>query len=156
MPEWIITIMEILKAITPLIIGAGVIYIARQQHKTNKDRLKMELFDRRYKIYEALAELLTTDTITTDDLRKYRINVVAPAQFVFKRDVQDALAEVDDIADEIAVLIKNYFALHATINPHDSVYLMKNVPGLADLYKNLDKAEKIATMFFAEYITLKL
>ena len=105
--EWIIEVLKViievliviwdnLTKITPLIIGAGLIYIGWQQHKTNKDRLKMELFDRRYKIYEAMAEFVTTEVITKDDIKKYKVNA-AQSTFVFGKDVQDALLKVGGI-----------------------------------------------------------
>ncbi len=101
MPEWIF--MEILTVTTPLVIGAGVIYIAWQQHKTNKDRLKMELFNQRFKVYEAMVELVTTKPITRDDVQKYTIKI-AQAQFVFKGDIETALLEVGNIGAKIVII----------------------------------------------------
>jgi archaellum component FlaC len=157
MPEWIF--MEILKAVTPLIIGAGVIYIAWQQHKTNKDRLtmekdrlKMERFDRRYKIYEAMVELVTTEIITTDDMQKYAIKT-AQARFVFKRDIQDALAKVGIIGNRIAQIMEEYPSI---VSSHEIFCLRTQDTRLDDLYNNLYKAADDASNIFAEYITLKL
>ena len=42
-------LFEILPIFTPLLIGAGIVYIAWQQWQTNQNRLRVELFDRRYK-----------------------------------------------------------------------------------------------------------
>ena len=149
MPEWIF--MEILKAVTPLVIGVGVIYIAGQQHKTNKDRLKMELFDRRYKIYEAMLELTITVPIRKDDVLKYGIKT-AQAMFVFNLDIQNALAKVGRIGGSIADIMVDYPA-NSYRYPVDPKML---APNLIDLYNNLYKAGRKATVIFAEYITLKV
>ncbi len=55
------TIIEVLSSLTPIVIGGAVVYIAWQQHQTNKNRLKMELFDRRYTVYYAVYTVLTKD-----------------------------------------------------------------------------------------------
>jgi len=44
--------------LTPVIAGV-VAYIAYQQHKTNRDRLRLDLYDRRLKVFEGLMVLLS-------------------------------------------------------------------------------------------------
>jgi hypothetical protein len=85
---WYIT--DILKSATPLFVGVLVVYMARKQWKTarevaitNHNKLKLDLFDRRFRIYEAVKTLL--DQITTD--------------FNPKREVLDSFLRAIDEAD---------------------------------------------------------
>ncbi|MGQ0833701.1 MAG: hypothetical protein ACT4O5_02060 [Gammaproteobacteria bacterium] len=54
LPIWVPILAALL---TPTIAIAGV-YIAAQQWRTNRNKLKLELFDRRYAFYEAATELI--------------------------------------------------------------------------------------------------
>ena len=86
-----ITITEVASLLTPIVIGAAVVYIAWQQHQTNKNRLKMELFDRRYKVYDAVI------TVLTEDFDKYNDDMwldlhrdLSATRFLFNSD-QDVI-----------------------------------------------------------------
>lgn len=57
--DWI----DLLNALlTPTIAGLGIL-IARNQHMVNKNRLKSELFERRYAVYEKITSFLASIAI---------------------------------------------------------------------------------------------
>jgi hypothetical protein len=93
-----------LSNITPFLIGVGLIYIAAHQHKTNKDRLRMELFDRRYKIYESTINAITKPWEELDGNTVLTIyKNIAPTCFLFENseDIElfhrKILSVIDDI-----------------------------------------------------------
>ncbi len=98
------TIMEIIKviakvgsAIGMLIVAVIVAYIAFMQYKTNRDRLRLELYEKRFSIYEGLKELLDKITImvdvTDEDLREF-IKKTNEVEFLFEEDIVQYLIEV--------------------------------------------------------------
>lgn len=81
------------------IIAGIVAYIAFMQFKTNRDRLRLELYNRRFSVYEGLKELLNKIIIcfdvTDDDLREFRIKT-NEAAFLFDKDIVEYLKEINN------------------------------------------------------------
>lgn len=86
------------------IIAVGLLYIAWQQHQTNKNRIKMELFDRRYKIYlgvqKYLAQILRKQCITQGDFNRFAEAVIS-YDFLFKPKVNKWLNKLTQKATEL-------------------------------------------------------
>ena len=78
-------------------IALFVAYIAWQQHRTNKQKLKLDLFDRRFEVYEAtkkyLAKIGAKDDVTRDDLVNFNIET-NKSYFLFGNDIQEYLNEL--------------------------------------------------------------
>jgi hypothetical protein len=99
---WYIT--DILKSATPLFVGILVAYMARKQWKTNREmaitnhnKLKLDLFDRRFRIYEAVKNLL--DQITNDFNPKREVldaflHAIDEADFLFNQEIPAYLNDV--------------------------------------------------------------
>lgn len=97
------TSLEILTAV----IGVAVVYIAWNQHVTNKTRLKHELFERRFEIYEAtrsfihrmetaVKEMKEEDIIRMEEeLKKYQSEIL-PTVFLLRRKCSDYLQRLHD------------------------------------------------------------
>ena len=81
---------------TPAIAGAGLM-IAWQQKRLADIRLQNDLFDRRYKIFEAARTLIRNACksidVTIEDLRAFSLDT-ADAAFFFDQDVLDYLADL--------------------------------------------------------------
>lgn len=98
-------IIEVLSSLTPIVIAAIVVYIAWQQHLTNKNRLKMELFDKKYKIYEVVIEAITTKF---DDFHKDTAILLhrdlSSTRFLFRskenEDLEYKYLDKEDLEDE--------------------------------------------------------
>ena len=80
-------ILEIIKSLLPIILGVFLAYIAWQQMKTNKNKLKLDLFYKRIEVY--------TDTImfiqnlrvegVPEEIRKKFLNSKGASSFLFSK-----------------------------------------------------------------------
>jgi len=93
--------MELAKLIaqylSTIILGAVVAYIAWRQYRTSHDKLRLDLFEKRYAIYRALMNFLRDlDPDTSKSgarIREFRADT-NDARFLFGNDVVDFLTEV--------------------------------------------------------------
>lgn len=99
--------------LTPVVAGVGIYFgfaqlkIRRTQAEINKYRLKHELFDRRYEIYEAAKELINI-ALNTAELEYAHINPVAlktrGAIFIFGDDIVKYVDRLHKDAIQLIVL----------------------------------------------------
>lgn len=69
-----LTGVQILGGLLTPVIACLAVYIAWQQHKTSRDKLKLDLFDRRYKVYRGLMDLLgavVSGRVSNEDLGNF-------------------------------------------------------------------------------------
>jgi len=82
--------------LTPLVAIVAV-YIAWQQWRTAANKLKLDLFDRRFRVYRGLMDLLAAVegefNVPQDALAKYYIET-DQKRFLFKSDLCDYMTEV--------------------------------------------------------------
>ena len=81
--------------LTP-VIAVIAVYIAYRQHKTASDKLRLELYDRRYRIYQLTKEYVLKCYQSDDDLDvlgKF-YPVINEGKFLFKKDFTDYLTSV--------------------------------------------------------------
>lgn len=85
--------LNALSVVTALI----ALYIAFQQWKTNRDKVKLDLYDRRYKIYDEtrrfIASAVRNGDLTNDDFSKF-YSVLPEARFLFQEDVYCYMQEL--------------------------------------------------------------
>lgn len=83
--------------ITTLIVGLAVVFIAWQQWQVARSKLRLDLFDRRYKVYDAtrkfLAGILRDATFTDSQLFEFYAGT-SDTEFLFGSDVVDYLAQI--------------------------------------------------------------
>ncbi len=87
-----------------VVIAAIVAYIAWQQHKTNRDKLRLDLYDRRFKVFDRV-KIFVTDVfleqrVSEEQLGQYR-GATAEATFLFKDDILEYLKDVTKKAYEL-------------------------------------------------------
>lgn len=74
--------LEISKGLLTPVIAIVAVYVAWQQWKLNKRRMKLELYERRKAVYEELRNLfciISRDaTVSMGDLSTYWVNVSEP------------------------------------------------------------------------------
>ncbi len=97
-------IIELLK-ILPMTIVAGIVaYVAWQQWQINQNRLKMELFDRRYEIYESTINAITKPWEEFDGNTILTIyKNIAPISFLFENseDIELFHRKILSVTDDI-------------------------------------------------------
>ena len=85
-------------------------WIAWQQHATARDQLRFELFEKRFAVFQALMEFMTTISLkkgmADEDLYRYLARAQA-REFLFGSDVANYL---DDIKEKAKRL--DYLQLH--------------------------------------------
>jgi hypothetical protein len=86
--------MQTLQAILTIIIGISVALIAYQQYVVNRNRLKLELFEKRFKVYielmKVLARVLKNGNITPEELNTFGM-CKSEGAFLFDREMGDYL-----------------------------------------------------------------
>ncbi|MGB7769822.1 MAG: hypothetical protein WBN22_13340 [Verrucomicrobiia bacterium] len=94
-----------------LIIGFGVIFIAWQQWKVSHAKLRLDLFDRRYKVYEAtrklLAGIMSDATFSDSQLFTFYAGT-SDVEFLFDKDVVDYLEQIRKRALHMRLLSKTF------------------------------------------------
>jgi len=93
MPEWV----QWLQALSVPTIAAVGALLAWQQVKIARTKLRHDLFDRRFAVFEAARKFLVTvmrnGKISVPDLQSYAVGVI-DAQFLLNREVHDYLVEI--------------------------------------------------------------
>jgi hypothetical protein len=109
-------IISYLSPSATLIVGLSVAFIAFQQWRVARNKLRMDLFDRRYKVYDAtrvfLSVILRDATFTDSDLFTFYAGT-SDAEFLFRSDVLDYLAQIRKRALDMRTHQKVYEPLPA-------------------------------------------
>lgn len=90
-------ILDIFKSLLTPIIAAVVAYIAYQQHKTNRDKLMLDLYDRRLKVFEGLMGLLWgifQKGKCDDQERNKFLRATVEGIFLFDKDIVNYLETI--------------------------------------------------------------
>ena len=98
-------IVDILKALLTPAISIGLIYIAWQQYRTNKNKLRLDLYERRYAAYEAYRDLFIIVSKIRgcpdlEQVRKFGITI-SESSFLFDKDIVDYFNEVKEKINEL-------------------------------------------------------
>ena len=92
-----IYILDISKGLLTPIIAGVVAYIAYQQHKTNRDKLRFELYDKRLKVFHSLENFLG-DISREGDCTHGRMGQycaeIGESRFLFDKDITDYLEKI--------------------------------------------------------------
>ena len=98
------TLFPYLAPSATLIVGLSVAFIAWQQWRVARNKLRMDLFDRRYKVYEAtrqfLSVILRDATFKDSDLFTFYAGI-SDSEFLFRSDVVDYLTQMRKRAIEM-------------------------------------------------------
>ena len=98
--------------LTPVIAGIAI-YIAWQQWKTNRQKLKLDLYDRRLKVFERVREILAMMyTTVSDDKRLFELlSGTRDAEFLFGVEIKDYIEEVYRRASTLSATNKQLRAI---------------------------------------------
>ena len=88
-----------LQTILTFIIALIATWIAYQQHLTNRNKLKLDLFDRRLKVYHSVRDTVVIfsreASIDFDEFRQLRISLIG-ADFLFGEEVIEFNSQLTD------------------------------------------------------------
>jgi hypothetical protein len=100
--------------IATLIVGLIVGYIAWQQWQVSKAKLRLDLFDRRYKVYDAtrkfLAVIMREATFSDSQLFEFYAGT-SDAEFLFDADIVDYLSQITKHAIDMRSIHARYQSL---------------------------------------------
>ena len=103
LPEFV----QWIQALGPVIIGVAVAYVAWRQWRTAREKLVLDLFDKRMDIYDravgAMRLVMRDGAVTKNSSFVDLISVAAEAQFLFGDDVVHFLNGWVDRLGEISV-----------------------------------------------------
>src|SRR6266436_4235790 len=90
-------ILKWLAGLTPIVTAAIATYIAYQQWRTNRDKVRLESFDRRIAVHKAiekyLMQIYREESVTFELGLKLR-NEAAYAIYLFDKEVGDYIDEL--------------------------------------------------------------
>lgn len=108
---------RILQGLLMPVIACIAVYIAYQQHKTNRDKLRFNLYDKRLKVFHSLMNFLG-DISADGDCSHGRLGQygaeISESRFLFDKDITDYLEKIYTKAGKLHDLeheIKNIGAL---------------------------------------------
>ena len=144
--------LVVLNALTPLIsflgtlaIGCFATYIAHGQWRTNKDKLKLDLYDRRLAVYEATMKFVLglsgNPAVDAENMRQY---LIATRQATFLFDDETLPQYLKKLATEA-------IRLNRAINETDNT----SPDPKWELLDWFSKQEKIIEEKFAPYLQLR-
>jgi hypothetical protein len=90
------TVDGIIQAFATIVIGGVATYIAYQQWRTNSRRVKLDLFDRRFRVFDATRNLLGswyTVGLNDEEYLKF-LRETAEADFLFGSEVKEYRDEI--------------------------------------------------------------
>jgi hypothetical protein len=89
--------ISILGPLATLLVGCGVGFIAWQQWKVSHDKLRLDLFDRRYKVFDSTRIFLSVilKNARFDDSQFFEFCAgISDVEFLFGKDVVDYLTQI--------------------------------------------------------------
>lgn len=85
------------QVVTTLAIATFAVYVAKCQHETARNKLKLDLFDRRYKVYLGIRDLFAVATrearVPNGAFNDYWA-ATHEGRFLFEADIRDYITEV--------------------------------------------------------------
>ncbi len=108
-------VVKLIPAFITLIIGSIAAYIALQQHKVNHDRLRLDLFDKRVKVYDRLIEALRIIVDHGDrdqrrnEIRNLLLDSLNESKFLFGEDINDYCRDIWKKYSELKKLDRKIF-----------------------------------------------
>jgi hypothetical protein len=140
-------------ALTP-IIGLTTVYIAIQQYKAARRKLKLDLYDRRYKVYEALMRFLKEVVVSGGDV------IIAQRQFLIDTNESAFLfgKEVNSYLELILQGCRNKWLYDYRLSKRDlpaDYERLKMADEEAELIKWLSEQLNQAKEIFGKYISLE-
>jgi len=137
-PLW----LRLVQAGSLFLIGIAGAAIAYRQYRVAKDKLRLDLFDRRLKVfeqaYEFAGKVMMNDYPEFGDFR-VMFNAQTGARFLFGSEVEDYLVRMEKVAHELRRLSRRIEGRDYENRSSDIESLDKSIVEFADLSQNAHK-----------------
>jgi hypothetical protein len=145
------------------LVGVVLAFIALLQFKVAHDKLRLELFDRRYKVYATTKKFLIVVVrnarFERSDLFEFFAGT-ADADFLFDKDILDYLKQIADRATAMDVLQKKFYPMPAgderdrlADKEHiEFVWLTHQVTDMSKVFSPYLSYAKIKSTFLEDFI----
>ena len=133
-------------ALITILIGIFVAFVGYQQWILNREKFKLDLFEKRFAVYKAcqvfLTQIMVTGDVKFEVLQDFRSNT-QDSVFLFDNDVVDYINKIDKKSLESATLFKKLEALpvgdkrsEVCEKVSDLIgYLIKELPNLKNVFQ---------------------
>ncbi len=125
-----------LQAATPVVVGLVACYVAWRQMRTDRNHIKLDLFDRRFKVYSAALRLI-------QEIR-FELQVTDETKAAFRRDIGEAKfifpPEIDRFLSE---LLNNALALRSSQRQQDKAATNPEAAKVIDLAEQQEKEKRV-------------
>lgn len=112
LPYCLFVTFEVLKAGGVVVIGLLGAFIAYKQYQLGREKLKLDLYEKRYTVYAAVRNVLVRivregafNASKDDPVREFDI-ATRDAEFLFENDLTDCLAGVRDRINKLITVAK--------------------------------------------------
>jgi hypothetical protein len=144
-------ILDILTSLLTPIIAGVVAYIAYQQHKTNRDKLMLDLYDRRLKVFEGLQVLLSVifrEGKCTDQERYEFLRATVEGSFLFDKDIANYLDTIHENTLKLGTI-------HAVLNIPNGDKQDQAVEKERNLFNWFMDQFEVSKKKFAKYLSFR-
>lgn len=98
MPDWVTVdnIVKITPALLTSVLGSLGVWIAYNQHRTNRDKLRLDLYDKRLEAYEKLQEYFNSvmaKAMVTPEAMTMLFEARYKSLFIFGDEINDHIRE---------------------------------------------------------------
>lgn len=145
-------IIELLSAFLVPIIAAITVYIAYRQHITDRQRLKFELYDKRFEVYLSvralISEIVLKAAIESEKIIEFSKDT-REAEFLFDKDILDYIKELIDKSAELC----KFSMLQEQVRSHNNLYKLNE--DKLELLKWFSFQAEAASIKFGKYLSLR-
>ncbi|MEM9818681.1 MAG: hypothetical protein AAF827_20040 [Cyanobacteria bacterium P01_D01_bin.6] len=106
-PLWLDVIVKLTPAFITLIVGSFGSWIAFSQYQTNKDKLQLDLFEKRLEAYEKVQEYfrhLVREASVTDEAFSLLAEARYKSIFLFDQDIVDHIDDILEKSKEMRII----------------------------------------------------
>ena len=135
-------LIDTINGVAISVIGFLGVYIAWRQWETTAYRYKLDLFEKRFVIYEAVIDFIISirggGKVIDVELSKFK-DITLPARFIFNDEIADYLSEIKEKAIDLQTYAAEVDGIEAGDEKIKTLKLSSEVKKW--LYKQIDEQE---------------
>jgi len=143
------TLVEVSRLFIPVIAGVGI-FIAWQQFTANREKIRLDLYDKRFKLYQTIKQTVFDFTYGKEEINRenyhYFLSVCSEAQFLVPEDVYTEIKKAERLITKLKLnkerLSNNYTEKVASLIVKIESELEEFFPEVTDSFKKVLKFNK--------------